>query len=412
MIKRFDDYRPESLGSFTEYKRATKTSSSWIVNFTASNLDRGFDREVAWGIDTPRFHERLRKGELLPFTDYVKHIIIESPGSYNYTLDDSTYTYDPAIKADSVPYSYSVRGLGYGEHAAFRDADERSTKWALAQQALSSIYSRGMDALTFLAELRKTLKMIVSKFRQVVTFISSYDFRVPPRWIRNGPNIRTLNSEWLEWRYGWRILLYDLQSFAEALDMPYKKARYKERAGYQQTWANTYQRSYSWSSSDGYEPYRRSFILNERVMVIGDFSVPPFRFNPFVTAYELVPYSFVLDWFFSIGRTIETISLLATVEGGAGAIRKSVIAGFAQAITVETESNGSPYVPTSYKGTYTGATYSWAGQPKLVEQYIRRQPLDLLNPALVMPQFHMRLTPLKVVDALALILQRFYRTRT
>jgi hypothetical protein len=409
MIKRFDDYRPESLGSYTEYKRSSKTSSSWVVNFTSSNLNRGFDREVAWGIDTPHFHERLRKGELLPYTDYTKHVITETPGSFNYTLDNSVYTYNPANKADGVPYSYSVRALGYGEHASFSLADEHSTKWALAQQTLASIYSQGMDALTFLAELRKTLKMVVSKFRQVVTFISSYDFRVPPRWTRNSLNIRTLNSEWLEWRYGWRILLYDLQSFASALDMPYKKARYKERAGYQQTWADTYSRSYSWTASNGYEPYRRSFELNERVMVVGDFYVPPFRFNPFLTAYELVPYSFVFDWFFSLGRAIEAVSLLATVQGGAGAIRKTLVAGFAQSITVTTESNGNPFVATSYNSTYTSATYTWAEQPKLVEQYIRRQPLDLLNPALVMPHFHMQLSPLKVVDALALILQRFYR---
>jgi hypothetical protein len=144
-------------------------------------------------------------------------------------------------------------------------------------------------------------------------------------------------------------------------------------------------------------------------MVVGDFYVPPFRFNPFLTAYELVPYSFVFDWFFSLGRAIEAVSLLATVQGGAGAIRKTLVAGFAQSITVTTESNGNPFVATSYNSTYTSATYTWAEQPKLVEQYIRRQPLDLLNPALVMPHFHMQLSPLKVVDALALILQRFYR---
>lgn len=411
MIKRFDDYRPEALGSFTEYMRASATSSSWVVSYKSNNLARGYDREVVWGVDTPQFHERLRKGELLPFTDYVKHVIVETPGSYNYTLNNSTYTYNPSHKADGIPYSYSVRNLGYGEAAAFADANERSVKWALAQKALGALYSQGMDALTFLAELSKTAKMLVSKFRQVVTFVASYDFRVPPKWIRDGLNIRTLNNEWLEWRYGWRILLYDLMSFAAALDLPGEVKRYKERAGYQQTWAQSYSKSHSWASINADEPYRRSFTLNERVMVVGDFSIPPFRFNPLMTVYELVSYSFVFDWFFSVGRAIEATSLLATVQGGPSGIRASVTAGYAMKVTVVTEPIGAPFVPTLFKSPCTGAFYTWAGQPKLVEQYIRRQPLDLLNPALVMPHYHLQLTPLKVVDAMALILQRILRIK-
>lgn len=408
MIKRFDDYSPHALGSRTDYLRACQTCSEWTSS-TTDNLPRGYDREVAWGVDIPRYHERLRRGELLPFTDYVKHVITETPGSWNYRLSMSTYTYNPYAKGDNIPYAFTAMGRGYGDVAAFADADARSTKWALAQQALASIYTRGMDALTFLAELRKTVKMLVSKFRQVVDFVTSYDFRIPPKWLWK-EDIRTLNSEWLEWRYGWRILIYDIMSLRDALDMPYKKTRLKERAGYQQTWAVSERVDYNWSSCNAYEPYRRSFTLNERVMVVGDFEVPPFRFNPLMTAYELVTYSFVLDWFFTVGKAIEAASLLATTSGSIGAQRESMVAGFAQKVTVETEPEGAgPFVPTTIKSPHTDVSFTWSVRPNLVEEYCRREPLDLLNPAVIMPHMHVNLTPLKVVDLLALILQRIIR---
>jgi len=123
---------------------------------------------------------------------------------------------------------------------------------------------------------------------------------------------KTIASNWLELQYGWKPLLDDAKSGAEFLahlhSVPRKQVH---RVSYKRNFRST------WDSSPGLR--NKSFFAEKRValkVTIKDASTVGLSglLDPASVAWELMPYSFVVDWFVPIGTFLQNIALARSLE--------------------------------------------------------------------------------------------------
>lgn len=192
-----------------------------------------------------------------------------------------------------------------------------STQTAVIADALS-----GYDLLTEIAESRETFSFItgkVSEFADSVLELAREDENAWRRGRRlttkdllksSDRALRKLGGRWMEYRYAIMPLFYSLKDVTELMgssDARYKTSRKKGRIESIRT--------------DTSLPVSGFFL--ERVVtgtiIVSSTSKARFdlegltslyahsiSLNPFKTAWELVPLSFVIDWFLNIGDVITT----------------------------------------------------------------------------------------------------------
>jgi hypothetical protein len=198
-------------------------------------------------------------------------------------------------------------------------AREQNIDYAV-QQAAANIYSSGWDALTFLAELRKT----ATSFATIQDRLASMLKRARTRANRRGVKLLLDDaaSLWLESRYQWRTLLYDIEDFALTLaEFDEKRKRFSERSG----WSTQTSDSYTYDTSDVNQWWTTlvdtTYDISVRGSVVADIQPPKFGGNPVTTGWELVRFSFIVDWIINVGNWLESLSFLAmqsayTAAGG------------------------------------------------------------------------------------------------
>lgn len=294
--------------------------------------------DVYHGRDLPNFHERKRKGELLPFTRYLKvtQPVLELTGKYDllYLLGGGGNVfsnwrepYPIGSLPGTTPYLYmGKRGGGYSPFDILlynlAETDLFQVKGMdaryLTQLAAHRVYTRGWDIGTFLAELHKTAQLLVSAARTMVSLYSEfwykfskaiYDARqdkLPDQMISQ------LFQRWLEGRYGWRLLCKDIEDIAYTLltlDTKFhERQKWVEEVNL--TWEEDL--SYSEETANDKRIYSdiRSINASVRGLLVADFIPAKISVNPFVTGWEVIPYSFVVDWFLGVGQAISALSFL------------------------------------------------------------------------------------------------------
>jgi hypothetical protein len=190
---------------------------------------------------------------------------------------------------------------------------------------------RGSDwnAGIFTAELGKTVDMVAFRTRQLTSFMIALKkrdlnkaFKIIKVKQRKGettvPSGRSssntdIQSLWLEARYGWRPLLkdiYDLSGAIQNLDVPRERSFKVSHFIGKSISSNSYPQ-YKVSGEGRYLKAIKATIKEK------PFSLPEYLGlnDPEVIAWELVPFSFVADWFIPIGSWIETRAKLSGSDG-------------------------------------------------------------------------------------------------
>lgn len=251
------------------------------------------DYSVMDGWDVERFHSRLRRGELIeqtPFSRFANKTSGSGQADRTNTAanPDVHYWFDPqwAWSSSTVSRTFLETFLGtLGVDGG-----------PYVQAAAARIYSNGFDALTFLAELKKTVRLFTRAGQTFQGLLAKGE----------------ISKTWLQYRYGWRILYYELVDISHALDsLDSKRKRYSETCGGSRTGASTSSTAVSSASFNATLNTVVSWKLSIRGNVVADIEPPTFEFNPITTAWELIPYSFVVDWFFKIGQWLASMSFLA-----------------------------------------------------------------------------------------------------
>lgn len=333
------------------------------------------DRETrtAEGWTTPNWRKIRNSGSILPMTPWVQTELRErvNPGTREWCtasnrkgkyINNGWYPGGGLVWVGKTIYHYT-------------DLVDPYDLQYFVQKAAAGIYSSGWDAATFLAEIGQLRRMLTGVGRKLDD-------------LSRGQSPGKLLDLWLEGRYGWRTLLYDIQDLAEVLSRANeRRSRYRETKGF------TDSGFYSDSVNTGTNPTINisnsiSWTINMRGTVVADIDVPDFQFNPITTAWEVTRLSFVVDWLLNVGQALEAASflLMAKSHKACGGVKIDfVLEGNTSLVT---------------KGTLTSCTSTgtWEG----TGSYVERVPMSVS----ALPRIKLRLNEYKIIDLIALIAQR------
>lgn len=158
-----------------------------------------------------------------------------------------------------------------------------------------------------LAEGGQTLKMVKSAFRLRSTMISFVKQALRGR----KQTVTELSSKWLEYRYGWLPLM---GSIYDAADNLYRQIIVNDivistRSGFR----TTRDLNYFSSTTGQHKVWYEHLDVSQRMQLVLMFRPPSMptqvasnwtSLNPLLIAWELVPLSFVADWFVNVGSQL------------------------------------------------------------------------------------------------------------
>jgi hypothetical protein len=140
-------------------------------------------------------------------------------------------------------------------------------------------------------------------------------------------------AAWLELQYGWKPLLKDIHDAAEALALNYNRpsnriSKVTAKSNEKTQWSEY--RRFSETPPQGCNVvYELSANYRMTVLFEQDSNVKAVQTvgltNPLTVAWELVPYSFVVDWFLPIGDYLNQLDarLGKTFKGGTRSVSLS-----------------------------------------------------------------------------------------
>ena len=134
-------------------------------------------------------------------------------------------------------------------------------------------------------------------------------------------------NRWLEWRYGWMPLMSSIRNTHEALtsqletkDMLIHGNGGADRSGsfVRDSYASTSRLTYRINSSA-----QQLAVVKLTAVFQSEYWRSANKFgllNPLTIAWEVVPFSFVLDWFVPVGNTLEALSAKAGLSFKGGSL--------------------------------------------------------------------------------------------
>lgn len=365
---------PYPTVTVTEYKQPV--GGSKVLYSGPYERRLAYSRSYYDGWDIPSFHARKKRGELLPQTAFSQfEVDFAGSGSWDWTNTspnpDVRYWYEPAyIYSDESVTDVTVRAglVQFG-------ADFNS----YVQAAAAKIYqNQGHDSLTFILELKKTIHLFTKAGKTLSDLL------------RRGK----LADTWLQYRYGWRILYFDLVGISKAIDnLNSERKRYSETVGESFSTSSTATANGDFAHVNRTIRTNYAWNLSVRGNVVADIEPPSFRFNPAITAWELISYSFVIDWFVEVGQWLAAMSFLAFAN------RYSAAYGYKLSMTKQVLLEN---ISADAGWTMNSAASSWIATAHLTERVPTSVPFRLSTNFRV-PE------ALKILDLLALLLQRVRR---
>lgn len=367
---------------------------------------------------SPGYFGKSRRGQFLPVNPMTQtKTEIETSGvssaaweiRYNGNhLYDSEWT---GVLAASTYWWY--HGGTYSPTYPYGSPAWPSESVALTE-ALANARSRGFDILTFMAEWHKVVDMIL-RFRT----------RTLRRAERVADSIGSVQDPatafaetWLEGRYGWRLLAYDIEGINEAIgklgehhfplirgySTNSSDASYVTNLGGP---ANHYKR-YNHSSQVPFPGYgsgvrTESMVREVRAGVILEAVIQDIlEIDPLVTAWEVIPFSFILDWFINIGDVITAYSPFA---------QENLLGSWVK--TTETVDRTYVMTPSTYGVSYSGWYYGLQGSPATSSISVKKKTVErkIGSPSASL-QFRLNLDSLKLADLASVIVARYGKILT
>lgn len=278
-------YRCPSSAVLEDYLNVVCKKSTAVMTETKSISDTV----------TPDFFRRQRDGEILPTNACTRETKVEYPAmsSMSQALDYDICDKDGNLSRwNNNPVVTSF--LAKPPKALFKAREIDAAR----AEAAAKVRSMGMDALTSLVEGRQTLAMLVGAKRNLTKTVKDLIRTL----VRSGRKPKTLgdlidatSSPWLEARFGWRILYYDLLSIQDYLDKRDKEISLvvgRSRITKQETVEGAAGQSFLYEESVNF-----GFPGLLDYSIVGNSSIAN-------TIWEVIPFSLVLDMFFDIQTRI------------------------------------------------------------------------------------------------------------
>lgn len=385
------------------------------------SLPRSMTDEV-----TPGIFRLQREGKLQPvnpMSKTSKKILSDDTGEVTYDY------YYGASKIGSYMYKGDIAAMCwyYASGYDFPPWVGSNPSWPLDSDVLTSALAdarnQGFDVLTFLAEWGKTVELIKS-FRTRVLKRADRITKNLKRDLREGSTKSgaytqsawdIFSDAWLEYRYGWRILQFDVESINEAL-YKLQAARSPFVRGYA-TQEDSVERTiqsyaspqsilrynirshlcYAYGYATGSLVQRKTY--KKRAGTILDAYVSDiFDIDPLVTTWEIIPFSFILDWFTNIGELATAYSPFATENLLDAWVSAEEILETTGTFTVASGSSG----PNMYNLTSGTASFVRIHEESIYERYQATPSASL--------SFKLNLDAAKIADLSAIFFSGWAKT--
>lgn len=201
-------------------------------------------------------------------------------------------------------------------------ADISDARLYTLQQAYSRASSASFNGSLFGAEALKTARMIAKPMKSALSLIRKVKSKRLKLLAKGVNPTKALSGAWLEYRYGWKPLMLDLHDLVQGL---YTEPRIPHevlvaRAGYDRTYSSTVPWRNDIQPNDIAFGGTTSMDFQARVRSSVRYRIDDESYGTFLTQsvglgldtlpatiWELVPFSFVADWFMGFGQWIDTI---------------------------------------------------------------------------------------------------------
>lgn len=272
-------------------------------------------------------------------------------------------------------------------------------------EARQKAYTKGQVlANVMMLETGKTLDMLRSRCMQLVTaikFVKRRDFRNAARTLQyNGADVlkrkrwkKSWQDNWLEYRYGWMPLIMDCEKY---IDRICKGTGWGTVIGKGKSEFDSSSSSLLYPAGRS-EKHVRGTARARAVGTIQHAALNEVAASGILqlgqTVWEIIPYSFVLDWFLPVGDWVASLSPPYgwVPLGGSISYSKHLVA----------------------YSTYTNkrvGTPSWYSEFQPVHLQMTRFQYDrtaVFPPAVALPPWNMDLSIFRVIDAIGLLANQF-----
>lgn len=374
----------------TEQRTSSNNGSTWtawsvLASYTALSESIEVTKESNNTIDYSR---KVRKGELLPHQRLVYRQVEHKfvPGVMEYMSRPSSSSALRTHRRQVATYSLATNLAVPNPLVEPTSLLDKTICAPLLQAAAAACSTEGVDGLTFIAELTKVRSMALKASARVL------------KGLKNGRYDRSLLLDvpglWLEARFGWRPLISDLMEISKQLERVDRMEQIIV--------------SKSRSCTSGITiPSYKSIAQNAQIKEIfkADYSLEVsyrgscsalmrssgFGFNPLATAWELIPFSFVIDWLVSVGSSIMAAQTAFLSQ------QMSSSYGWKLELTTTRSLTGSLGTGDPKWLVYSN-TCGDVTKTTIVERY----PI----PVAIAPMLHVRIDAFKGIDAYMLLLQQ------
>jgi len=259
------------------------------------------------------------RGEDVPH-DYTTNVIVQTDPVFEFSQLGAAFR---TCTGDNSGFGLPVVSFLWDSN------DDIAALGKLREKIAGSDFNAGVA----LGESREALSMITNSATRVYKSYRAArigDFRNASRFLVEGTDRRRLgrksvSSNWLELQYGWLPLLKDAegaaQFLAETFEFPLRQ-RYAIRSSKRQGTIRTSSPASKFSDSECYSRKAIVAYLQEKdvVKLSG-------LLDPLSVAWELTPYSFVIDWFIPIGNYLAARGLSQSLTGTFVTTRKDYARG-------------------------------------------------------------------------------------
>lgn len=279
--------------------------------------------------------EKVRK--LVP-AKVIKRKFRKSPLETIRRLPDQPHPYTATISEYVTRPVYAVTRYEYGSLSTLSYIDAGASSgfsntmdWTsnddlkLIGKLRERIAGSDFNLAVTLGEGREALEMIANsaiRIRKAITAVRRFDLpgalkhlaqtRPPQKWMKRDSK-NAVSNNWLELQYGWLPLLSDAENaaqfLAKSLSEPYVQ-RYRARRQLAHRLVKSAP-SYTYDMSQCYYLTRGQIVA-----YVEEVDVPQLLglLDPLTLGWELLPYSFVIDWFLPIGDYLSARGLASSVK--------------------------------------------------------------------------------------------------